>query len=147
MGMELSFWLIAIAVFAVVEMATVGLVTIWFAIGSLTAFVAAVLGAPFWLQITLFLAVSIVLLLCLRNYIQQKIKPSATNVDAVVGQIAVVTTDIDNVMAQGQVKLGPMEWTARSTSGKPIAAGAKVRVDRVEGVKVFVTPADVAAKV
>lgn len=145
--MEITFWLIAVAVFAVVEMATVGLVTIWFAIGSLTALVAAVLGTPFWIQLVLFFAVSLVLLVCLRNYIRQKIKPSATNVDAVVGQIAVVTTSIDNVMAQGQVKLGAMEWTARSTSGKPIVTGTRVRVDRVEGVKVFVTPADVAAKV
>lgn len=140
-------WLIAMAVFLIAEVGTVALVAIWFAAGSLVAFVAAVLGASLWLQVALFLVVSAALLLCLRKYIRRTLRPVATNVDSVLGQIAVVTTAIDNVHAQGQVKLGAMEWTARSTSGAGIAAGTLVRVDRVEGVKVFVTPADVTAKV
>lgn len=147
MSTEFWIWLIIMAVFIVVEAATVGLITIWFAVGSLVALIVALIGGPFWLQMVLFLAVSLVLLVCLRGYIRQRMKPTATNVDSVLGQTAVVTVAIDNVMAQGQVKIGPMEWTARSTSGKSIPAGARVRVDRVEGVKVFVTPADVTAKV
>ena len=55
--------------------------------------------------------------------------------------------DIDNVEARGQVKLGGMEWTARSTSGDPISVGTEVRVDRVEGVKVYVTPVEAAVTV
>ena len=49
--------------------------------------------------------------------------------------------------ARGQVKLGGMEWTARSTSGDPISVGTEVRVDRVEGVKVYVTPVEAAVTV
>ena len=62
--------------------------------------------------------------------------------DSVVGSVGRVTADIDNVEALGQVELGGMEWSARSTSGDPIPAGIEVRVDRVEGVKVFVTPVE-----
>ena len=67
--------------------------------------------------------------------------------DSVVGSVGRVTADIDNVEAQGQVKLGGMEWTARSTSGDPISVGTEVRVDRVEGVKVYVTPVEAAVTV
>ena len=67
--------------------------------------------------------------------------------DSVVGSIGRVTADIDNVEARGQVKLGGMEWTARSTSGDPIIVGTEVRVDRVEGVKVYVTPVEAAVTV
>ena len=54
---------------------------------------------------------------------------------------------MDNVGALGQVKLGGMEWSARSTSGDTIPTGTEVRVDRVEGVKVFVTPVKAAVTV
>ena len=72
---------------------------------------------------------------------------TATNVDSVIGSVGRVTVDIDNVEALGQVKLGGMEWSARSTSGEPIPAGIEVRVDRVEGVKVFVTPVEATVTV
>ena len=58
-----------------------------------------------------------------------------------------VTVDIDNNSAAGNVKLGAMEWSARSSSGAPIAKGTLVKVDRIEGVKVFVSPAEVEATV
>ena len=64
---------------------------------------------------------------------------SATNIDSIIGTEGYVTGDIDNLSATGQVKLGGMYWTARSSDGKKIPAGALVRVDRIEGVKVFVT--------
>ena len=54
---------------------------------------------------------------------------------------------VENLTAAGQVKLGAMEWTARSTSGDPIAVGTRVKVDRIEGVKVFVTPVEVPVNV
>ena len=66
--------------------------------------------------------------------------------EALVGTRGYVTSDIDNLTAVGQVKLGAMEWTARSTSGDPIPTGTKVKVDRIEGVKVFVSPAEVPVK-
>ena len=70
-------------------------------------------------------------------------KTTKTNVDSIPGTQGLVTESIDNVAYQGQVKLGAMTWTARSSSGAPISAGTQVVVDRVEGVKVFVSPVKV----
>ena len=63
----------------------------------------------------------------------------ATNADRLLGAEAVVLQAIDNVAAQGQVKVSGAVWTARST-GEPIPAGAVVRVERIEGVKLMVAP-------
>ena len=71
----------------------------------------------------------------------------ATNIDSVIGAYGLVTENIDNINGLGQVKLGGMYWTARSTSGEPIPVGTLVKVDRIEGVKVFVTPVEVPANV
>ena len=67
--------------------------------------------------------------------------------DSFIGTEGIVTALIDNLNAQGQVKLGGMEWTARSTSGESIPAGTRIRVDRIEGVKAFVSPAEVTETV
>lgn len=141
------FWLVLLVVFLIAEAACpIHLVSIWFALGALVALLCAALGAPVWLQITLFVVVSGVLLWPLaKKFLNSKV--TATNVDSVVGSVGRVTADIDNVEAQGQVKLGGMEWTARSTSGDPISVGTEVRVDRVEGVKVYVTPVEAAVTV
>ena len=90
----------------------------------------------------MFLLVSAGLLLALRPWAKRYLNPkiTRTNVDSVIGSAGLVTSEVDNVKATGQVKLGAMEWTARSTSGDPIPAGTMVTVDRIEGVKVFVTP-------
>ena len=86
-------------------------------------------------------------LIALRPLFRKFIRPrlTATNVDSVIGTTGLVTASVDNITAVGQVKLGAMEWTARSTSGAPIPAGTLVKVDRIEGVKAFVTPVEVAA--
>lgn len=138
-------WLILMVVFLMVEGATVSLVSSWFAVGSLVALIASLLSAPVWLQVTLFLLVSCAALAMLRPLVRKYITPKVvkTNVDAIVGKQGPVTAPIDNVAATGQIKLGAMEWSARSTSGEPIAVGALVKVDRIEGVKVFVSPVEV----
>ena len=136
-------WAILAAVFLVLEAGTVALVSIWFAVGALAALVAAVLGAAMWLQVTVFLAVSVLLLALLWKKVRTKAIGTKTNVDSVIGTEGYVTELIDNVSYTGRVKLGGITWAARSTSGAPIDAGTLVRVDRVEGVKVFVSPVQV----
>lgn len=135
-------WLGLLIAFLVVEGATVAMVSLWFAAGSLAALIASMLGAPGWVQIALFVAVSVALLLALRPWARRyaDAKKTPTNVDAVIGTQGYVTAAVDNLAAQGQVKLGGMTWTARSSSGDPIPEGTRIRVDRIEGVKVFVTP-------
>ena len=143
-------WLALMVIFLIVEaVCAIHLVSIWFAAGSLVAAVAALLNASVWLQVLLFLVVSCVILALMWPFVKKFLNPGLkkTNIDSIIGSEGLVTGDIDNLSARGQVKLNGMEWTARSTTGAPISAGTRIRVDRIEGVKVFVTPVKVKAEV
>lgn len=150
MNLAAIIWFVLLLVFLVVEAACpIHLVSMWFAAGAFVAMIASYLGAAIWLQILLFLVVSCALVALLWPFIKKFLNPklAKTNVDAVIGSEGYVTADIDNISATGQVKLGSMEWTARSTSGQPIAKGTLVKVDSIEGVKAFVSPAEVPANI
>ena len=142
-------WLVLLIVFLVAEAATVTITSLWFAAGALVALIAGTLGAKFWVQVVLFLAVSALLLIALRPIIKKHFTPklTPTNVDAIIGSRGYVTSDIDNMAATGTVKLGAMEWTARSADGKVIPTGTLIQVERIEGVKAIVSPAEVPAEV
>jgi membrane protein implicated in regulation of membrane protease activity len=143
-------WLAIMAVLLIVEAACpFHLVSIWFAAGALVAMIISMLGGELWLQIIAFCIVSGALLAGLWPFIRKFLNPhlTKTNVDSVIGTEGIVTADIDNLNAVGQVKLGGMEWTARSTSGDKISAGTRIRVDRIEGVKAFVSPVEVTETV
>ena len=143
-------WFALVLLFLIVEAACpILLVSIWFAAGSLVAMVVSFFSGPVWLQILLFLAVSCALVVLLWPFTKKFLNPklTKTNVDAIVGTQGLVTAAIENTSAQGQVKLGAMEWSARSSSGEAIPVGTLIKVDRVEGVKVFVSPAEVSANV
>ena len=136
----LIFWGGVVVVTAVVEAATVGLVSIWFTGGALVALLAAALDVPLWLQAVLFLAVSAALLAAIRPIARKYITPRqvATNADRNIGRIAEVIEPIDNLHGTGRVMIGSVDWTARSVDGTVIEKGALVRVLRIEGVKVCV---------
>ena len=87
MDWNVLIWLVLMVVFLVVEALTVTVVSLWFAGGALAGLIVAMLGGPVWLQATVFLAVSAILLACLRPVIRKQFTPkiSSTNVDAVVG--------------------------------------------------------------
>ncbi|MBQ3217207.1 MAG: NfeD family protein [Oscillospiraceae bacterium] len=142
-------WLAALVIFAIVEASTVTLVSIWFVGGSLAALIAALCGGELWLQVVLFLAVSILLLLSLRPLLRKFYSPKKiqTNAPANIGKLAIVTEDIDNLRSTGAVKLSGVVWTARSNSGAVIPIGTVVRITGLEGVKLFVEPAEVEANV
>ena len=136
-------WLVLLIVMVVIELATMGLTTIWFAGGSLVATIAAACSAPIWLQVTLFFVVSLVLLwftrpIAVKYFNKDRIR---TNVEAMVGRQGVVTSEIDNLEGIGEVKIGGMEWTARTImDGMKLPVGTVVIVRAVDGVKVIVQP-------
>ena len=150
MDLVAIIWLGLVITFLVVEAACpIHLVSIWFAAGSLAALAVSALGGALWLQVAVFLVVSSALLALLWPLTKRYLNPShtATNIDSVIGSQGYVTTPIDNVSAEGQVKLGAMYWTARSTSGEKIPAGTLVKADKIEGVKVYVSTVEVLEKV
>jgi membrane protein implicated in regulation of membrane protease activity len=141
------FWLFLLVVFLVMESQTIALITAWFAVGALTALVLSVLQVSFVLQVAAFFVVSASLLALLRPLVKKYIQPKIekTNVDAVIGSTGLVTVSIDNLAACGQVKLGGLEWTARSTTGDVLPAGTVIRVDRIQGATAYVSPAEIPA--
>lgn len=142
-------WLVALLIFAVAEAITVSLVSIWFVVGALAALIAAGVGAPVWLQVVLFLVVSIVMLALLRPFVRRvsKSKPEATNADRHIGRTALVTEEIDNLRQTGAIRLDGVVWTARSDSGQVIPVGTTITVKRIAGVKAFVEPVQIPAEV
>ena len=142
-------WFALTVILLIAEAATVTVISLWFAAGALAAMVTALLGGPVWIQAVIFVLVSAAALTALRPLVRKHLTPklTATNIDSVIGSVGIVTGAIDNLNATGQVKLNGMEWSARSTSGEPLKVGTKVRVDKIEGVKVFVSPAEVPATV
>ena len=147
--MNTILWLGLMILFLVIEAATVTMVSLWFAGGALAALAIAAMDGSITLQIIAFALVSTVMLALLRPMARKHFTPklTRTNVDSVIGTEGYVTGDIDNVAATGTVKLGAMEWTARSVTGEKISTGTLVKVEKIEGVKAFVTPVEVPAKV
>jgi membrane protein implicated in regulation of membrane protease activity len=142
------FCLVALVIFAVAEAATVGLVSIWFAGGALVALIIAGCGGPIWLQVLLFLAVSGIMLAMLRPFVRRMTKSSKTETNAGrhIGREALVQEEINNLTGTGAIKLDGVTWTARSESGEVIPVGETIVVRRIEGVKVFVAPAEKTVK-
>lgn len=144
------FWLIAAVALLAVEAITVGLTSIWFSLGSVAALIVSFFTGNIWIQIGCFLAVSFLTLFGVRPAAKRFMASSrqATNADRVIGAEGVVVEAVDNLNATGQVKVGGTVWTARAVDDTVIPLSARVRVDRIEGVKLIVTslPCQAAAK-
>ena len=136
-------WLGLFIILIVIELFTVGLTTIWFAAGALVALIAAACGAPLFVQIALFLVVSILMLVFTRPVAMKYFNGdrAKTNVESLIGRKGVVTGEIDNLRGCGQVTLNGMQWTARSaTADGRIPEGNVVTVQAIDGVKLIVEP-------
>lgn len=135
-------WAALIVVFLIVEGVTAGLASIWFALGSAAALISVFFGAPVWLQIVLFIAVSTVTLLftrpLARKYVNTRTQP--TNADRVIGKNATVTERIDNLAGKGYVSVDGRLWPARSVSGEQIAPDTVTVIRAIEGIKLIVEP-------
>ena len=137
-------WLILVIVFAVIEAATLGLATVWFAIGAGVAMVMDLCGAPLAAQIITMIVVSIISFIICFIWIRPKIDKKGkvaepTNADRVIGMQATVREAINNLAAEGVVLCDGKEWSARSISGELIPAGTVVTVEAIEGVKLMVS--------
>ena len=133
-------WIAMIIAFGVVEAATAGLVSIWFVAGAVAALVSAELGAALWLQIVVFLAVSIAALIATRPLAKRMLEKTVvpTNADRVLHGRGRVVEEIRNENAVGAVYIDGKTWSARSEDGTVIETGAMVTIVRMEGVKLFV---------
>lgn len=134
-------WLSLVVLLVVVEIATLGLTTIWFAGGAAAAFISTFFGASFEMQILIFLALSFVCLLVTRPAAIRFLNPDVvkTNSDSLVGRTAVATKEINNLAQTGEVDIADISWTARSKEESCIIpAGGKVKICAIKGVKLIV---------
>ena len=136
-------WIAAILIFGIAEAATVNMISIWFVGGALAALIADLLGAGGWLQVTVFLAVSVVLLVTMWPYVRRHVssKKVATNADMAIGRKAYLTETVDNIRGTGSLKLDGKEWTVRSATGEILEKDTLVKIVKMEGVKLYVEPA------
>ena len=135
------YWLMAAAILIVLEILTMGLTTIWFAGGALLAAVAAMLSCPVAVQIIVFAVTSLVLLLITRPLATHFLnnKTVKTNAESLIGQSCLVTKDIDNLRASGEVTVRGQTWSARSESEEIlIPAQTVVEIVKISGVKLIV---------
>lgn len=137
-------WLVLLVFLIIIELMTMGLTTIWFACGALVAAVASGLGAPIYIQLVLMVVVSVLMLMFTRPVAMKYFNKDRekTNVDALIGEKAIVTGDIDNVEGVGQVSVSGQIWTARSEDDSIMIKRAEVvEIVAVSGVKLIVRPA------
>ena len=135
-------WLILTIVFAVVEAATLGLTTVWCAIGSAVAMVMDLCGASVTSQLIVMVIVSVVCFIICMIWIKPKldekhrVNVEPTNADRVLGKEGIVIKAIDPIEGKGQVKVIGQTWSAKADH--MIAEGSKIRVTQMEGVKLIV---------
>ena len=140
---NLIFWGVVVVVMLIAEFASMQLVSIWFAIGAVGAFIAALENLPFAAQLLIFVVISVAFLLLTRPLLTRlRVRQQPrTNADLNIGQSALVIEDINPALGTGRAKLGGVDWGAVSESGSNIPAKSVVIVTQVEGAKLVVRPA------
>ena len=136
-------WLGLLAFFVIVEALTANLLTIWFAAGSLVAFISTFFTDNPLIQVVIFVVVSVIVLVLLRPIAKKytRTKKQPTNADMYINAEGVVTEAISNLNAKGTVKVRGSVWTARSFSDEvKIPEDTTIVVERIEGVKLIVRP-------
>lgn len=139
------FWLAATIVFVLIELVTIGLTSIWFAAGSLGAFVVAALGGGVIVQAIVFILISVVLLFLTKPWARKYInsKTQATNAAGMVGKQTIITEDVNNLRQTGKAVVSGMEWTVRAEEDSQIIKkGELVEVTGISGVKLIVKRAE-----
>ena len=142
-GISLTLvWFILFVIFVAAEIVTAGaLVSIWFCFGALAAMFAAMAGMSFTIQMVIFIAVSVVLLIFTKPFAKKLLngRIEATNGPALIGKYGIVTEEINNIEAVGAVKIDGKIWTARSSDEREIIKeGAEVKILDIQGVKLIV---------
>lgn len=140
MELYLIIWLAIVAIMLLIEIFTMGLTTIWFSIGAVAAAVAAGIGAPLGVQILLFVIVSLIVMFLVRPFAVRVVNKERmkTNIEAVIGEQAIVQETIDNQREKGKVVFRGVDWMARSNDNSVIQEGESVQIEEVSGVKLVV---------
>ena len=135
-------WLVIAVIMLVIEIATTGLATLWFAIGAVVAMIMDLCGASVASQIIAMAAISAVCFVVCMIWVKPKLESlrkknvQKTNADRLIGREGVVIVPFNSTEGKGQVKVDGQIWSAKS--GEDYTEGTKVTVKAIEGVKLVV---------
>ena len=132
-------WVALVIIFALIEVFTLGLTTVWFAIAALLMVFLSFIKIPLTVQILIFLVISTLLLIFTRPLAVKKFKigQEKTNVDSLIGKHALVVKTIGE-FERGEAKINGQIWSARSEDNTEITEGSKCEILRIEGVQLIV---------
>lgn len=130
-------WLILFVILILVEISTVNMVSIWFALGALLTAICSLFVESMGIQTAIFVVSSVIFFIATKPLVSKFQKKSIvpTNLDRVIGRIGIVTEEITK-LEPGEVKVDGKRWTATST--KKVEKGSKVEVLSIDGVKLHV---------
>lgn len=130
------FWFLLMVILAIIELLTVSLTSIWFAVGALCATVVSLFSSNFTLQFFVFIIVSTVLLILTRPTVTKKLnlKKEKTNLDSVIGKLGKVIEVTDDY--NHRVEVEGLSWKAKSN--KKLYVNNIVRIIKIEGVTLIV---------
>ena len=140
-SMNAMVWLAAMIILIVIEIVTVGLTTIWFAIGALAAVIVSLFCGNIFLQVIVFLIVSLGMLIFTRSLAVKYINTSRTktNYEGIIGKVVRITKDVDNIKDTGNAVVNGQEWTVKAADiNTKIPAGSLAKVVDIKGVKLIV---------
>lgn len=130
------FWLCLIILLAIIEALTINLISIWFIASAILALILSFITDNFIIQFGVFVIFGVIFLITTRKSLEKKlVKKEKTNFDRIIGMKGVVTEKIEEFKV-GEVKVDGKKWSA--ISKKPLEEGEKVKILKIEGVKVEV---------
>lgn len=143
-------WLIIAGVCFIIEMMTTGFLVFWFGIGAiLTMIVSFIFPDNLFLQSSLFVLFSTLLIFCTKplvNKLTKKDSKIATNAYSIIGKKGIVTQDINPTHGIGQIKIGNEVWSAKTSDGSNIEKGTQIEIVEIDGVKAIVEPVSVVSE-
>lgn len=142
--MSSSFWLIIFFILLVIELITVGLVSLWFMAGSLVTFIVSYFTDNLFIQLPIFLVTSILFLIFTRPLINKYFRKNIikTNVNKLIGEEGIVLEDVTKTN-MGKVKVDGQIWSAINHEKGRIKKDEEIEVLAIEGVKLIVRKKDV----
>ena len=143
MNYDVILWAAALVFAIIAEVGTAALVSVWFMPGIVASLILAVCEVEVWIQVAAFVVLSALCLFLGFKFFRKRMFKSpktAMNADGLIGELAVVTEEIDNLLGVGSVKIRQQTWSARSSTEEKIAAGSVVRVEEISGVKLICSP-------
>jgi membrane protein implicated in regulation of membrane protease activity len=133
-------WIVIIVAAIVIEVSTIALTSVWFAVGGIVALLLAIFNVEFVWQLLTFVGVSTISLLATRPIAKKMNTKDVihTNADKLINMIGVVTKEIP-VSEVGEIRVNSELWRAKSLEAEDIEVGEKVIVNNLDGNKLIVS--------